>query len=412
MDKDIETYTFKGDSEWASHLKSELGDDKVYYFKEQGFIVVKIDKKSYYTTHHILGFITAYTRINMLEIMKDIKGELVKVILDGIYFRGELPNVDIPHKTNKDIKTHLGFRDAWYYPSEINTDNWALYNEKLDGNCVLIGAGGTGKSYSVLTDKGIINPLYIVPSHVLGRKCREKYGCKYNTIHKLIGVDCIPYRESNRVPGVIFIDELTMIEGDWIEQAIKMYPESLIYVAGDIDEKQWFQCRNGYTDNFSKIWIPKDWRFVNYNIDMRAKDEELKNFKITIRRVMKEIFTDGNQLDASKINRYVKQTYPTVEMCDAMKMFQPGDKWIAGTHKTNEKLLENGIVSGFINKQKEIVNEDEPGAVKRGSFTTHSFQGLTIENERLFVSLDFFEYAMFYTSISRICNMSQLVIVR
>lgn len=405
MDSNIETYTFKGNAEWASHLKAELGNENVYYFKEQNIIVVKIPKKSYNTTHHILAYITSYTRINMLEIMKNIKGDLVKVILDGIYFRGELPDVKIPHHL-KETKEHLGFREAWYYPSEINC-NWGNYNADLDGNCVLTGAGGGGKSYSILKNKSIINPLYVVPSHVLGKKCKSEYGCNYTTIHKLIGEECIPYKDSHKEPGVIFIDELTMIGASWIEKAIKMYPNSLIYVAGDIDKKQWFQCRNGYEGNFSKVWIPT-WRMVEYNIDMRSKDEELKAFKVDIRNAMKHYFTDGGKTDASRINLYVKKNYPTIEMSEAMKMFQPGDIWIAGTHKTNDKLLENGIVSGYI-KNKEM-NETE--GVERGSFTTHSFQGLTIESKKLFVSLDFFEYAMFYTSISRVRNMSQLVIVR
>ena len=203
-----------------------------------------------------------------------------------------------------------------------------------------------------------------------------------------------------------------MIQGSWIEKAIEMYPKTLFYIAGDITPKQWFQCRNGCPGMFSKIWIPNNsWRYVYYVNDMRSKDNKLREFKTDIRRVMEEVFTDGDQTDASRINLYVKKNYPTVKFDDAVSMFQPGDIWIAGTHKTNDKLLEKGIVSGYINKNKEIVQEDEPGAVQRGSFTTHSFQGLTIESQRLFVSLDFFEYAMFYTSISRVRNYEQLVIV-
>jgi hypothetical protein len=412
MDKNIDVYTFKGNREWASHLKSVLGDENVMYFKEEELVIVKIAKKSYYTTHHILAFITSYTRLNMFEIMRKIDGELVKVILDGIYFRGELPDVDIPHKQNKDKIRHIGFRDAWYFPSEVNTKGWSAYNKDLDGSCVLAGAGGTGKSYSVLTDKGIMNPLYVVPSHLLGRKCREQYGCNYTTINKLIGMECRPYKEMHREPGVVFIDELTMIQKDWIEKAIEMHPNTMFYIAGDIDNKQWYQCRNGHPGEFSQIWIPgKEWRYVYYTNDMRSKDNQLKEFKSDIRRVMKEIFTDGNQMDAIRMNQYVKKNYKTVPFEEAAAMFQPGDYWIAGTHKTNDKLLQKNIVSGYINKNKEIVQENEAGAIKRGAFTTHSFQGLTIDTERVFISLDFFEYAMLYTSISRVRNFNQIVLV-
>jgi hypothetical protein len=404
-------YTFNCDNkEWVSYLKHQLGDNNVYYFEDKNNVIIKVPKKTNKTKHHILSFITSYTRINMLNIMKNIKGELVKVILDGIYFKGEIGDIDIPFKF-KEVKKHLGFRDGWYTPSIFESMDLNPYNEELDGNCILSGQGGSGKSYSVLTDKGILNVLYVVPCHVLGKKCREKYGCNYTTINKLIGMECMSYKDEFKTPPVIFIDEATMIEKSWIEKAIEMYKDSLIYVAGDIDDKQWYQCRNGYPSNFSQVWHPKNWRYVNYTNDFRAKDEELKKMKLEVRKEMKKIFTDGGQIDSLKMSLFVKSKYKTVKFTDAVKMFQTGDVWIAGTHKTNELLLKNNVISGYINKNKEIVQQDEKGSEKRGSFTTHSLQGLTLENERIFISLDFFEYAMFYTSISRACNFKQIVIV-
>ena len=37
-----------------------------------------------------------------------------------------------------------------------------------------------------LSNKNYIKPLYVVPSHILGKKCRNKYGCCYTTINKFI----------------------------------------------------------------------------------------------------------------------------------------------------------------------------------------------------------------------------------
>lgn len=407
MDKAENIYTFKGDKKWASHLKSELGDDNVLFFSGQNIIVVKIPKNSYYTTHHILAFITSYTRMNMIHMMSSVKGELIKAVLDGLYYRGELPAIEIPCKS-KEVKEHIGFRSAWYYPSEIDCSTWPMYDARFDGSCVLAGAGGTGKSYSVLTDKGIINPLYVVPSHVLGRSVRTNYKCNYTTIHKLIGEECRPFKESHYEPGVAFLDELTMIEADWVKRMIAMYPNTLFFIAGDIDEKQWFQCRNGAPGKFSSIWIDPTWRFVHYTTDMRSQDEELRTFKADIRSEMRRVFSDGGDIDSKRMSHYVQDK--AIDFFDAVQMFVPGDAWIAGTHDTNKKLLAMGVVSGFINTDKEIVYSGE--GEKRGSFTTHSFQGLTIKDKRVFISLDFFEYAMLYTSISRVCKMDQIVLVR
>jgi hypothetical protein len=407
MDSSDNTYTFQGNATWASHLKAELGDDRVLYFKEKGIIVIRNPKKSYYTTHHILGGITSYTRMNMLELMREVKGELIKVILDGIYFRGELPNVELPCG-KKEVKQHLGFRSAWYYPSEIDCSEWPVYESRFDGNVVLAGAGGTGKSHSVFNDKGIINPLYVVPSHVLGRASKEKYGCNYTTIHKLIGIDCRSFKETHYEPGVIFLDELTMIDAPWVDKMISMYPRSLLLLAGDIDGNQWYQCRNGKPGAFSTIWNNSTWRYETYTQDWRSKDEELRTFKQDVRSEMKRIFTNGGDIDSRRMNHFVSNR--AIGFFDAVSEFRTGDVWIAGTHSTNEKLLAMGVVSGYIDANKEIVYSGE--GEKRGSFTTHSFQGLTIPTKRVFISLDFFEYAMLYTSISRVCTMGQLIFVQ
>lgn len=410
-DKNKNTFQFRGSAEWAGHLKAELGNDCVFYYKEYDMIVVDVPKTSYYTTHHILSFITSYTRINMLNAMSKVKGELVKVVLDGLYYRGELESYNVPHSNEKDVISHTGFGDGWYTTSSFDNRSLAEYNPSFDGNCILAGAGGTGKSWSVFNNKSLIDPMYVVPSHMLGRKMRNKNNCNYITIHKLIGLDCSPYRESNRAPSVLFIDELTMMESEWLEKAIKLYPESLFLIAGDVDKKQWYQCRNGHPGQFSKIWNPIDWRYVMYEKDMRSQDDELRTLKENVRKVMREVFTDGGQEDASRMNTIVKNMVSTVRFDDAVKMFSVGDTWIAGTHKTNQRLLDAGLCSGYINKMKEIVSSSEEGAVKRGSFTIHSFQGLTIESGKVFISFDMFEYAMLYTAISRAIRMDQLVFV-
>jgi hypothetical protein len=422
MDKCDNSYTFKGDKEWASCLRDMLGEDNVSYFAELGMISVSIPKKGYKTRHHILAFITSYTRMNLLETMQKVDGTLVKVVLDGLYYRGNLPDIKLPiHKDKKNI-VHAGFREHWYYPARSDISEWESYDKTIDtpagcvkNVCVLTGAGGTGKSHSILSRKSIPRVLYVVPTNMLGRKMRAKWGCEYTSIHKLIGNDsgdykCRPFYEDHYEPAVVFLDELTMIEKGWVEKALAMYPNTRFYIAGDIDADRWYQCRNGYPGKFSDVWLPtKEHYCKEYTTDFRSRDSELKEFKQKVRFVMRNVFTDGEQMDANRVAGYVRKNYTITPFDEAVAMFQVGDVWIAGTHKTNEKLLAAGVVSGYLNAQKEIVMEGE--GEKRGSFTTHSFQGLTLETERVFVSLDFFEYAMLYTSISRVCTMSQLVIV-
>jgi hypothetical protein len=414
-----DSFTFKGDETWASHLKAELGDDAVMFFGQQDLILVRNAKKYNFTNHHILAFITSYTRVNMMEMMRSIKGSLIKVVLDGIYFRGEVPETKLPYRL-KDHVIHKNFRDAWYYPSTVSTQEWPVYNPDLIGSCVLAGAGGTGKSESILANRSLLNVLYVAPTNLLARKAGGKYKVSATTSHRLLGATegafkCQPWKDDHREPANILFDELTMNDEKVILKALEMYPNSVFYIAGDIDEKQWYQCRNGYPGNFSKVWIPQDWRYVRYTTDYRSLCPELAQMKLDIRAEMKRVFSDWNRgadSDAKKVAKFIREHYTTVKFDDAVKMFLPGDYWIAGTHKTNDNLLKAGVVSGYINSENEIVQEFEEKAKKRGSFTTHSFQGWTIEHERVFVSIDdAFEYAMTYTAISRVRRMSQLILV-
>lgn len=415
MQFDSNTYTFKGEKKWASHLASVIGAENISFYNDAGTITCKVANKVSYTRHHILAFITAYTRINMMEIMRNIPQQsLIKVILDGIYFRGDIPDIVLPYKNNKELKKHIAFKDYWYNESKVDVSKWAEYKKEFDGNCVLAGAGGTGKTHTILNDKGFVNPKYVVPMHSLGQEIRNKYGVSYDTMHKFIGKGCISRRaESDIVPSVVLIDELTMHDGSDIEKAIAMYPESLIFVAGDIDKKQWYQCRNGDNGEFNELWQPADWRYVFFEKDYRSLDNELRQFKLDVREKMREVFTDGKNRDANKIKDWVLSNYKTISMDEAINDFlsRPAAEclWIAGTHNTNKKLLENGVVSGYI-KNKQITFCPD-GAEKRGSFTIHSFQGLTISDKRVFISMDNFEYAMFYTAVSRVRNFKQIILV-
>jgi ATP-dependent exoDNAse (exonuclease V) alpha subunit len=90
-------------------------------------------------------------------------------------------------------------------------------------------------------------------------------------------------------------------------------------------------------------------------------------------------------------------------------MFKDGDTVIAGTNKSNSKLLEAGVVSGYYKKGGYISDVYIKGYETRGSFTIHSFQGRTVESGTIWICInDLFEYAMLYTAVSRAVNYSQL----
>jgi hypothetical protein len=212
---------------------------------------------------------------------------------------------------------------------------------------------------------------------------------------------------------VIFVDEITQIESGWIDKVFSLYPLSLVILAGDLNGAgQWFQCRNGKPGEFSNVWKPHGISVVEIAGDMRSQDDQLRELKLRVRRVMEKVFVDGDQGEDILMRMWGKKKLPTVPYRDAYGMFREGDVWIAGTHKTSKRLMDHGVVSGWYKKGGFVAFAEVEGYEKRGAFTIHSFQGRTLATGKIFISVDdLFEYAMLYTAISRAVHFDQLVFV-
>jgi hypothetical protein len=409
MEYQHSNYSFKCSQEWASHLKVEYGDD-VFYWADEGICSVRIKQDNVFTTHHILAFITSYVRIQMMQAMlKFDHSQLIKVVLDGLYFKGDAP-LGLEWFKPKELKEHSG-GFGWYSESETNIYDWKPM--RFAGNTLITGQGGSGKTYSILTDTGFNKILFVTPQHVLGGDVKKKYGVAYTTIHKLIGIDCRPWIEEHSYPPVILIDEITQIASDWIDGVFQMYPKSLIILAGDIDSNgQWFQCRNGCPGEFSTVWKPHDVEIIEMLEDRRSQDDELKALKLEVRAKMRDIFTNGDSGENEIMKDWACRKFKPIMIFEASEMFKEGDAWIAGTHRTSELLLKLNVVSGYYKQGGFISSEPLDNYKKRGSFTIHSYQGKTLDTGKIFISIcDMFEYAMLYTAISRAVNFNQLVFV-
>ena len=394
------SHTIPATEEWASHLAVE---HKVYYWRDQGLVTIKKPVKQCFTAHHILGALTAYTRIQMMEAMRQFEpSNLVRVVMDGIYYKGKKPE-SLAWFKDKKVRVTEASSMSWYDEQEVES---APPLSNIVGNSLLTGQGGSGKTYSVFMNPGFNTILYVSPSHILGQDVHTKYGAKYTTIHKLIGIDCRPYCEEFRTPPVIFVDEITQIDATWIDKVFELYPQSLILLAGDVDKDgRWFQCRSGGGDEWNTIWAPKDVDVIEYTEDRRSRDDELKKLKMEIRDVMKECDLENGLF---QMWEWANRKLPISQFA-----FVEGDTCIAGTHKTNEKLLAKGVVSGYYKKGGAVSDVPLPNYEKRGSFTIHAYQGRTIEKGSVWICVDdLFEYAMLYTAVSRAVNMSQIKFFR
>lgn len=438
--RDYDEYLITGDDKWAGHLRYQLGNGRVEYFHNLKVAQVKIPKKSVKTTHHILGFATSYARINIVQLMKSIVsqgGIINRVELDGVYFEDMTGNIQprMPFNvhTDKPMKSASFYVDTWFR-DHIQSYEFSAYNPKLDTSpyIFLQGQGGSGKTHSILTDKGIIQPLYVAPQNSLGANMREKYGVPYTTYSKLLGQGggeskCETYLSETGCPYNLVADEVTQRDEETYSKIEELYTGACLMLAGDVRRIQykdgtikniWYQTRNGNPHTgFSTVYIPDDYQYVNYTTDYRSLDDELKQFKLGVRKIMTDNFTDGGKADTYNVMREVYNT-KLAEKCfihesQAVKEFVKGeDIWIAGTNAKCQQLLEWGVISGYKTKDNRIVQQEEDNATPHGAFTIHSFQGITRETGKIYISEDFFEFGMLYTAISRARYFNQIRLVR
>jgi hypothetical protein len=409
-------HSFKCSVEHAQTLKTMYPN--LMYWEDKEIATIGLPITGHSSACHILAFITAYTRINVINEMRKIKFDnIIKVICDGIYYKGDKV---YSWFESKQLKEHTHFGDGWYVNDYDKTDDEIPTIDCKDyslGHTLLLGQGGAGKSFSVLTNPSHLNVIYVVPTHLLGKDGYNKYGCTYITIHKLLGKECTPYHNEYPMPGRILIDEITQYPHEWVEEAFQMYPNSIITLAGDVNNKgQWYQCRTGTPGAFAKIWNPLTSKhkvnIVTIEGDRRAKCDILKALKLQIRDKMDEYFIDGDSGENEMIKAWARTNLPMTTYVEAINNFKAGDIWLAATKETNKMLLILGICSGYYKVGGLIVSEETPGYEKKGSFTIHSIQGKTIKDSKIYISVnDLFEYAMLYTAVSRAETMDQIVLV-
>ena len=421
-------YNFPGDLEFAEYLQGiNQIDDKIYH--KDGLITVYRKKDQVYSVCHIAAFITSYTRINMILKMIEIGVDTVTmVMLDGIYTTKQCKD-DKLFKV-KPIVPHNNSEVMWYSQAEDNSSSFTSFDGVV-GSTHLLGAGGSGKSHYVLESGRFHNVLYVSPTRMLGFKMAEKTGCKWTTLCKFAGMDgddktIRNYLEETKAKvSVVFFDEQTMCDADMMAKAVEICKLNgiMYFIAGDMEGEQWLQTRSGDGCKWSNIY-KSDLPVKKFMNDYRAKDSKLKEFKASLRQYMREIFTDGGQEDTKKIEEWFIKNVNITEYWDAISEFKKGDMWIASTNNQSKRLLVSDVCSGFritkpgkcsddkFRSRGEIVDCDVGSTCeKRGSITTHSCQGLTL-NCKTFISIHgAFDYAMLYTAISRVENWDQLVFV-
>jgi len=423
----------------------EFNDDEIYANNDMVECSVSNEYKKIYWNGHIGGFITAYTRINVLEqLLKFNHNQIIGYKLDGF----------IIEKSKNDYKINNNLDgDMWYKPGEKPTKcnfSWGIclyepcnnisgifvkkddeYKEGIFNNRItyLTGAGGCGKSHAILNK--LKDTLYLSACWSLCVDKSKEYNIKSLSINKFIGINCESYLLRNKPPTRILIDEITMIDKKYIKQLIKMCPYSQIFIAGDIDEKGYYQC--AFKD--VNVIKPKRKETIIFKHNYRCKDDELLKRLNDLRQYMKDTnfnnkkiiqFVKDNFNDRKTDEKFLIDTYDYKKdnilvsitngersQTDYYTKILKGNKYICKKHSYNDvKLRLNGEQSYLTG---DIVYDVEPNKrfIKQDAFTIHGFQGKTIKcPNRLFIDLNnIFCARQLYTALSRVEYLNQIYLL-
>jgi hypothetical protein len=444
---------------FASHLKSQYGSECVKYWPNDKYVEITQPREYYYSLPHIAGFIIAYCRMNILrQLIRFNYDNVIGVKLDSIVFHGD-NMIDEAYQDmfkEKEAKyANFIWGDKYFYSvrdkhadvsgmftSSMNMNGLIKAIEKLPynpgppcdihGDALLAGQGGTGKTHYILNNKGYRNVLYATFAWKLITDMVNKYNVKGTTINHLVGANCEAYYESHNPPGVILLDEITMLSKSWVDKVIELYPHSQIIVAGDVDEKGYYQC----TMSNIELWkIHSNFQVLLFEEDMRAKDEKLKKTKLELRKIVKENWDDVNFNIHKKLLKYVRDNFVVIKKENIKDTYNVKDiilvsttkqieyynellkdkpkKWLKITH-TKDELLRKLRGEKDVKLHGEIADK-EPASLTgyelRHAFTIHSVQGMTCK-DKIYIDINnIMDINQIYTAVSRAEYLHQIVFV-
>jgi hypothetical protein len=425
----------KGSVELFENIKHHTNDGKI---KMVGYNEGCLSYKKQHNFHlgHISAQITMYQRMNMIEQLLEFELEnIIRICVDGIYYTGETPELKnvFRYKTDK----HFGNEPCDMFCSNITLNGLTIpkFEKERDNFSkeLHLGAGGTGKTHKVLTDKGLVKVLYVAPSRKLTRCKNKEYGIRTDVLCNLITEDKQKYMFLYNYYNVIVFDEVSMMTDDIKKLIFNRYSNHKLILCGDIN----YQLP-------THIGTPIDTKgfdvIRNHDINYRIKCDELKNVCNLLRKEIKK-GNDKNVIKTltfrkrlnEKVKKFFTEKKRVITVEELKKLYDIKDYILVGTKAVgyeytklftgkfkdqNGSLEEKYYIYSNDGKHSNgdiIYSNNKPNAKceVRHHFTTHSIQGETIRPPlKIFIDAKtMFESRMFYTAISRAVKLDQIYLI-
>jgi len=228
--------TIKGDKHYAEIMKKYVDAQNVTMFGKDD-IVLKWKKQSNKHCSHILAFITSYQRMYMyLQLLQMNIKKVVRVNTDGIFYNDHKfrilpffrPKKSILHRVKKSECFISNFE--YTFNLDIDTEMKTEYSDVIG----ITGPGGSGKTWDLLKDKGLIKPLYIAPSRKLTRAKYHEFGCDSEVLANIVSNDKMKINNIYNKYNVFIIDEVSQMNQISCSKIKEMYNGIQLYFVGDV----------------------------------------------------------------------------------------------------------------------------------------------------------------------------------
>ena len=454
MIQEFNRYNFTCEDIQFAGLNSFNSDCNVKFNNTKGQGIIEYKKEKVYHQHHIASFINSYARINLMKQLLLIKGDIIAVQVDGIYYSGETELTPL-FKDEKKFTLNYVMPDTSY-----TEDSGGVYEfgDRRDFNFVEIhtGPGGCGKTHNNLVDKGLYNKLYVAPSWKLVRNKQEEYGCDVCVLAWLVHSDPEKWAPIFRNYSTIIIDEASMISNEEKDLIIERFEYHRLIFCGDLGfqlpciggtefkvedypviphntnrrckcpklQRRLDALRKGIELNKTLPILNKDFLGIDIidkdDIDYDAKDLIISSIhrrkdyftcKYASKEQLLEIIKKSNKrLETAKDISEIGQLENRIKLCN--KFMDIEDR------KVLEKYIVLDNTINYSNGQivYEKVYDGTPlRQVKselRHAYTIHSIQGETAQ-KKLFLDVAFLKgLRMVYTAFSRAQYLDQIVLIK
>lgn len=419
-------YKMACDPEFAEVVMGQHEEENVEYNQATQTIMIDKKKDHHYIMPHVSAFLVSYTQIQVFdEASKYNVSEIVAHKLDSIVLTREPLPFD---STLWEDSTEDGIAMSDYTSDYIFKNRYMelSYGSRTPfmGDCFISGAGGSGKTHTVMSDVGFRGKYFVSTSWELVSDKMAEYGSHGGSVNQLLGFDIYgkkiqSYRDKFGQPGVIVYDEMSMSNTELVEKIKAMYPYSQCVLMGDYTKGKYYQ--SSVLMEGKQLYHPISYHTID--ADYRSIDEETRSFKKIVREMMdrdesligylysmipsvKDIKNEYS-LDYVMTGTHARIKYFT-------EMLKSDKNWYKVVNHKFDDVMKKCAGMRDVYLHGEVLDFSIAGRTEIAhAFTVHSFQGKTIPMEKkCFVDLTYLRTNQdIYTAISRVRSIHQLRLI-